>query len=221
MVGGNLGRKSGTRDEDDTQEGHSECEKRGQPMYVPRCFFKIVKSEENTTRACPKVSVPVNLLTFAIAYVGLVGIPGVLVAVVLKYGTKLTVPACVAGTWTITSQSDAQVPSDCISFTPQQVVISQSGRHLMLVSNDPSEAGPRRTAEGLIAGHTLTASFGIQNASKGPFCSGSHFLSLTATLDIALPKTSLVGYLSVDNCLACGTLKVTAVRQKSSDSVGY
>jgi len=149
---------------------------------------------------------------FVVAYILLVGLPLLGLAGVLRSGRSLTAPISVDGVWKIETDAGHLAALSCDKSVTgfSSVVISQSGKSLVLTLNNSSKT----TASGTLEGKSLKASVvPARDPSGKSACQGDQPLTLTATVDPNTEPRSLTGLLSVNGCPSCVPLPFHAVRQ--------
>ncbi len=150
---------------------------------------------------------------FVVAYILLVGLPLLGLAGVLRSGRSLTAPISVDGVWKIEADGGRLATLACdqsLSFSSSSVVISQSGKSLVLTFNDSSKT----VSSGVLEGKNLKASvvLGRDSSSKSG-CGDDQALTLTARVDPSREPRSMTGLLSVKACTSCVPVEFHAVRQ--------
>jgi hypothetical protein len=150
---------------------------------------------------------------FIIAYILLVALPIVGLLGVLKSGRTLTAPISVDGVWQLQADPTRLASLPCgktLGQNPETALaISQSGRNFTLSFAN----GPKSAASGVLDGTTLRASLvPVAPWSEETGCGAGHELFLVATVDPKADPRSLAGFLSVNDCHSCGSVKFRAVR---------
>lgn len=147
---------------------------------------------------------------FVIAYVLLVGLPLVGLAAILKSGRRLVPPISIDGTWNVEADTTHLSSTPCAhalsSLSTNSLLISQSGKTLVLTFND----GSKTTGRGVLDGKNVRAPFVFEPSSSG--CMAVQRLLLDATVDIYSEPRSLKGSLLVNNCPDCTPIEFHAVR---------
>ncbi len=156
---------------------------------------------------------------FVIAYILLVGIPLLCLAGVLKAGRSISAPVSVDGTWKIEADTSSLAGRPCgnglLAVSGSSVVISQSGKGLVVTSNNPAKT----PGSGLIEGTNVTASFQTSTlASAG--CNSDSRVIITAAVNPKSEPRTLSGSLTASDCASCGTLQFHAWRQPKAQSGG-
>jgi hypothetical protein len=154
---------------------------------------------------------------FVVAYILLVGLPLLGLAGVLRSGRSLTAPISVDGVWKIEADAGRLATLACdksLSFSSSSVVISQSGKSLVLTFNNASKT----VSSGVLEGKNLKASVVLErDPSSKSGCGDDQALTLTLTLTARVdPKSeprSMTGLLSVNACTSCVPVEFHAVRQ--------
>jgi hypothetical protein len=152
---------------------------------------------------------------FVIAYILLVGLPLLGLAGVLRKGRNLTAPISVDGVWKIEADTGRLATLSCdpsLSFSSSSVsvVISQSGKSLVLTFNNAAKT----VSSGVLEGKNLKASVVLERdlSNKGG-CGDDEPFTLTATVDPNTEPRSMTGLLSVNACPSCVPVEFHAVRQ--------
>ncbi len=151
---------------------------------------------------------------FVVAYVLLVGLPLLGLAGVLRSGRNLTAPIAVDGVWKIEADASRLAAQPCAkivsALSNTSVVISQSGKNLVLTFNNPSKTA----ASGTLEGKTLKATVvPVRDSSSKAVCGDDQPWTLTATVDPKTEPRSLTGVLSVNSCPSCVPVEFHALRQ--------
>jgi hypothetical protein len=147
---------------------------------------------------------------FVVAYILLVGLPLLGLAGVLRSGRSLTAPLSVDGVWKIETDAARLAVQPCAKSlsTFSSVVISQSGKRLVLTFNDPAKT----VASGALDGRGLKAAIvPMQDSSLHAGCDQG--LTLAATIDPKSEPRALTGVLSVTGCPSCAPIEFHALRQ--------
>jgi hypothetical protein len=149
---------------------------------------------------------------FIVAYVLLVGLPLVGLAGVLRTGRSLVAPIAVDGVWKIESDANRLAGQPCAksvsSLSNTSVVISQSGKNLVLTFNNASKT----VASGTIDGKSVKAPVVLTRDSSDDRCSDQP-VELTATIDPKSEPKSLSGTLSFNACPSCVPVEFHALKQ--------
>jgi hypothetical protein len=156
---------------------------------------------------------------FIVAYVLLVGLPLVGLAGVLRTGRSLVAPISVDGVWKIEADASRLAGQRCAnsvsSLTNTSVVISQSGKNLVLTFNNPAKT----VASGALDGRSLKASIApVKDSSSA--CSADQAVMLTAMVDPKSEPRALTGVLMVTGCSSCAPAEFHATRQPRSSPGG-
>jgi hypothetical protein len=152
---------------------------------------------------------------FVVAYILLVGLPLLGLAGILRSGRGLIAPISVDGVWKIEADAGRLATLSCdqsqsFSSSPVSVVISQSGKSLVLTFNDASKT----VSSGVLEGKNLKASVVLErDPSSKSGCRDDQAVTLTATVDPNSEPRSMSGLLSVNACPSCVPVKFHAVRQ--------
>jgi hypothetical protein len=156
---------------------------------------------------------------FVVAYILLVGLPLIGLAGVLKTGRGLIAPISVDGMWKIEADTSRFATQPCAktasSLVNTSLVISQSGKSLVLTFNNASKT----VTSGVIEGKSLAASVVPVRLSGDTGC-GDQPLALTATVDPKAEPRSLTGVLSVNGCASCTPVEFHALRQPRGPAGG-
>jgi hypothetical protein len=175
----------------------------------------------------PQVSVPKakegtmshTSRNFVVAYVLLVGLPLVGLAGVLRAGRTLVAPISVDGVWKIEVDASRLPGQPCAnsvsSLSSTSVVISQSGRNLVLSFNNPVKT----VASGELDGKSLKASI-APGKDPSSECGADQSVVLTASVDPKSEPRSLTGVLTVSGCPSCTPVEFHATRQPRSSAGG-
>jgi len=149
---------------------------------------------------------------FIVAYVLLVGLPLVGLAGVLRTGRSLVAPISVDGVWKIEGDASRLAAQPCAksvsSLSNTSVVISQSGKNLVLTFNNASKT----VASGTIDGKSVKASVVLTRDSSDNGC-GDQPAAWTATIDPKSEPKSLSGALSFNACPSCVPVEFHALKQ--------
>lgn len=151
-----------------------------------------------------------------LAYLGLVGIPVLVVAGVLRAGEGLTAPASVKGEWLLQFDSRTLEPGGCVpSFARQSkpsLMITQSGTHLLLRLGDEQKT----VAAGVLEGAVLSSRevlVGLDVHRGNPACTVSPArLALHAMLDRDSVPHRLRGEITNLDCQSCAAIPFQATR---------
>jgi hypothetical protein len=148
---------------------------------------------------------------FVVAYILLVGLPLLGLAGVLRSGRSLTAPISVDGVWKIEADTRRLAAPSCDkSQSFSSVVISQSGKSLVLTFNNASKT----VSSGVLEGKSLKASVVPEwDSSSKSGCGDDEPFTLTATVDPNTEPRSMTGLLSVNACTSCVPVEFHAVRQ--------
>jgi hypothetical protein len=148
---------------------------------------------------------------FVVAYILLVGLPLLGLAGVLRSGRSLTAPISVDGVWKIETDAGRTTALSCDKPASafSSVVISQSGKSLVLTFNNASKT----VSSGVLEGKSLRASGVPVRDLSSNGCGDNQPLTVTATVDPITEPRSMTGVLSVDACPSCVPVKFHAVRQ--------
>ena len=156
---------------------------------------------------------------FVVAYILLVGLPLLGLAGVLKVGRGISAPTSIDGTWKLDADTSVLAAQPCgktiSSLLSSSLVISQSGKTLVLTSNSASKT----TAMGTLQGKDIAASFATA-ASSTPGCGTDSRISLAAVVDPKSDPRTLSGTLLASDCASCGSVPFHAVRQPKPVSGG-
>jgi hypothetical protein len=157
--------------------------------------------------------------SLVVAYILFVGLPLLALVEVLKMGRTLAAPISVDGVWRMEAETGHFSALRCSnllsSVTNAPVLISQSGKSLVLTLNGGSKA----TAS-MLEGRIIKASFVPTDSSPEAGCGINRIFTLTATFDPKSDPRTLNGTLSVDGCASCEPVEFRAVRQPRGSSEG-
>jgi hypothetical protein len=152
---------------------------------------------------------------FIIAYVLLVGLPGIILIGILRIGSKLAAPLSIEGVWKVETNVAPVAALLCLepsASAPEiSLVISQSGKDVALNVG----AGPGGRAPGVIEGNVIKTSPLRLSRSEG--CANL-LPALTAIVDPNTVPRSLAGTLSANGCPSCAHVDFRAVRQSPTPS---
>ncbi len=155
---------------------------------------------------------------FLLAYIFLVALPVLGLVGILRSGRRLSAPSSVDGTWKIEAAANRVPAPTCSSFLSvvanSPLSISQSGKQLVVVLD-----GGSKSADGVLEGKTINASFAAADNSAQPDCNAQPW-TLTATLDPQTEPRTLSGKFSVAGCASCVPLEFRAVKQARTASGG-
>jgi len=147
---------------------------------------------------------------FVVAYVGLVGLPLLALAGVLKAGSHLSAPISVDGSWKVEADPASPAAQSCAAdlsaLVTSPLVISQSGKNLVVSFTSATKA----SGFGAIERKNVSAS--IATLSPVASCGSSSRILLSALVDPTSEPRTLAGSLSVDGCIACAPIRLRAVR---------
>jgi hypothetical protein len=150
---------------------------------------------------------------FLIAYVLLVGLPLLGLALMLQEGRHLHPPPAVDGAWTVEADHNALAALPCLgpnlADDDLSVVISQSGTELTVSPKGQSKT----SANAVLEGTTISGSLdpGVQ-LPKEMACSDKRRLAFRATLGSANNHRTLNGKLWIDGCAGCAPVEFQATR---------
>jgi hypothetical protein len=149
---------------------------------------------------------------FVMAYILLVGLPLLGLAGVLRSGRSLVAPISVDGVWRIEPDTSHLIVQACAksaaALSASSVVISQSGKSLVLAFNNAAKT----VASGTLDGANLKVSLApSRDSSSEAGCDQG--VVLAATVDPKTEPRALTGVLSVAGCPSCAPIEFHALRQ--------
>lgn len=149
-----------------------------------------------------------------VLYAGLVGLPSLGVAGIVRVGERITPPLSVGGRWDVTvaprSPADAACAGPLAGGTPTALVVAQSGGRVTVALGEPTQA----TGDGALAGVRLAAT--LAAAPNGTVhadgCDASTPLVLSASIDGDGSARRMTGELARPGCASCAPVPFHAAR---------
>lgn len=141
-------------------------------------------------------------------YAGLVGVPSLGVAGIIRVGERITPPMAVGGRWDVTFAADAAVAPGCFAVDsaaqPIPLTIVQSGTHVTVTIGDPVSAAGDGRLDGERVEVTLPA------PREPDRCESSVPTTLAASIARDDARRTLTGELARPGCASCAPLAFRA-----------
>src|SRR5208282_2259036 len=150
-----------------------------------------------------------NKIRVLVTYLGLVGVPLLVLLVILRAGLHLPATASVGGPWDVDANFSSLADKPCGSLVSSlqrpALNITQSGRELTVILNNSQKTTLAGALSGskLIAGNPAETMHGTNGQGATPNCGDPQAIHIEAALSGPAGSRTMAGTMSLTGCPDC------------------